>query len=425
MHQKRKTTLHNNNLNAAFVLDGITSLGYRIDGRAFGARRPLSFEFGHKDSHVVVHLGKTVVCACVAARIEQPMGSRSNEGSLRCVVRDSTLLSGRKQAGEQREVLLMYERFLDRSFKESKAVDLESLCIQSGKYAWYIELQLTVMSDDGNVLDALGYAALAALRVFKRPDVEISKGRGMGLKVYSIEEKEGVTMTLHHFPVAVTFALFRKEDGDTGREEEPSSATSLVVDPTDVEEVTSSGSMAISITPQGELCAVQKADGCGMGMSEVFGCMRRGMELAREGCDALEDALKKHEIDRVAARVKRHDGDVTVARMDVSQPVDAPLPEDVRRAIDASRVREEEGDDDDDNNDDKNDDKNDGDMDIPSHTTVAAAAVMGAHGAPDGKTGRRYKEGSSKKGRAIYKQASDAVRETAPGDIDTLGDALR
>lgn len=454
MHSQTKVGLDNNSVNAAFVVDGITSLGYRVDGRAFGQRRPLSFEFGTKDSSVVVRLGRTVVTGCVAARIEAPLNSRMNEGSLRCLVRDATFLSGKKESGSQRELLQLYERFLDRSFKESKAVDMESLCIQSGKYAWYVEVQLTVMNDDGNLLDALGWAGLAALRVFLREEVEVrGKGRqqaaaggtddrngsvhqGGPLKVYGLDAREGVGMTLHHFPVAVTFAVFEK-----GGERE---ATCVLIDPTAVEEASASGHMTISITPQGELCAVQKADGCGMAMSDVFGCMRRGMELAKEGCDLLDAALKKHAVDRVAARVKKHDGSRASSRMIVDDPSrkaggnggddidedDRHTPEDVRRAILASHKVEEAGETDEDDVDGV-----DPDAHAAEDTATrgpGAGCAQSADQEIDGqvqgkKGGRRYRKEGGGAGKAVYKQASSAVVERAAkgSDVESLHDALR
>jgi exosome complex component RRP45 len=451
MHSHVKVGLDHNTVNTAFVLDGITSLGYRVDGRAFGQRRPLSFEFGTKDSSVVVRLGKTVVTACVAARIEAPMHSRMSEGSLRCIVRDATFLSGKKVSGSQRELLQLYERFLDRAYKESKAVDMESLCIQSGKYVWYVEVQLTVMNDDGGVLDALGWAGLAAMRVFLREEVEVrGKGRRQGvygggggsdgnedgpLKIYGLDAREGVGMTLHHFPVAVTFAMFEKGGeqaadgtGDGEDRDQDRNALCVLVDPTAVEEASASGHMTISITPQGELCAVQKADGCGVAMSEVFGCMRRGMELAKEGCDVLDAALGKHAVDRVAARVKKHDRSRAAPRVVTEHPsgndigeTDRGTPEDVRRAILASQKPDEDDDDD------------------PDVRAAGAMATEGADvsclhpavneagtNAQEKKRGRRYREENRGAGKAVYKQASNAVVErTQGGNVESLGDALR
>ena len=429
----RKLSIDNSTLNADFALHGI-SLGHRVDGRAFGQRRPLSFEFGAKDASVVVRLGGTVVAGCVAARIEPPMHSRSNEGSLRCIVRDATFMSGQKQSGEQREVLQLYERFLDRSLKESKAVDLESLCIQAGKHVWYVELQLTIMNDDGNVVDALGWAALAALRVFKREEVERPSGqdKNRSIKVHRLDEREGVGMTIHSFPVAVTFAVYdgipregqRGEDvgegeGDGGAE---GGRTAVLVDPTAMEEGAASGSMTVSVTPQGELCAVQKADGCGMAASEVFGCLRRGKELADEGCRVLDEALKKHAVDRVAARVKKHDGaggGIVVSVVERGKPTgDAAgraLSEDVRKAMEASKMEDDAG-----PGDAMAVVDNAGGGDTSGHDNERPQKKKK-------KTGRRYAEG--KAGKEVYRQASDAVRGQAAargdGEVESLRDALK
>lgn len=317
------------NLEKRFVLEGL-KLGHRTDGRRLHEQRPLNFEFGTKDGHCVVRLGNSVACACITGTLERPLGGRPSEGSVTYRVKNVA-----KRGSKQRDVDIMMERFLDRSFKESKAIDLESLCVQAGRLVWHIQVNLTVMSDDGNVLDLLGYAALGACRVFKRPDVTIDRSAPGGVIVHPVDTKEGIPLTLHHFPVTTTFACcVFDEDNDDDH--------AIFIDPTDLEQATSHGLLMISVTPQGEVCAVQKADGCGMSTSNIIWCMRMGMDVAKNACHTLDTALKKHSVDRVAARVvrKRETGDVLVHRMTDSHsvPMDLEsLPDSVQEAVRASK----------------------------------------------------------------------------------------
>ena len=311
------------NLEKRFTLQGL-KLGHRTDGRSLHEQRPLQFEFGTKDGHCVVRLGETVACACITGTLERPLGGRPNEGSVACRVHNAA-----RRGSKQRDVDVMMERFVERSLKESKAIDMESLCVQAGRFVWHVQVSLTVMSDDGNVLDALGYAALGALRVFRRPDVTIDRSAPGGLRIHSLDEKEGIPLTLHHFPVISTFASYVFEEDET---------QVIVLDPTELEQLTSHGVVMMSVTPQGEICAVQKADGCGMSRSDILWCMRMGMNIAKNACQVLDHALKKHAVDRVASRVVRKQ-DVVVRHMGGSTPpvgVES-LPQKVKDALEASK----------------------------------------------------------------------------------------
>ena len=53
---------------------------------------------------------------------------------------------------------------IEKALKESKAIDLESLCVLSGESVWKLSVHLSVLQSDGNVIDAANLAVLAALK---------------------------------------------------------------------------------------------------------------------------------------------------------------------------------------------------------------------------------------------------------------------
>lgn len=55
-------------------------------------------------------------------------------------------------------------------------LDLKQLIITNGKTCWYIFVDALVLNDDGNVLDALSIASLAALKSTRIPKVKVSQG---------------------------------------------------------------------------------------------------------------------------------------------------------------------------------------------------------------------------------------------------------
>lgn len=323
--------MHVTNVEKCFVLEGLNQ-GYRTDGRALHVQRSIEFEFGTKDEYCVARLGDSVACACITGTLERPQGGRPSEGTVTYRVKNAS-----KKGSKQHDIDSMMERFLERSLKESKAVDLESLCVQAGRLVWHIQVSLTIMSDDGNVLDVLSYAALGALRVFKRCDVSLDRSVPGGVKIHTLETKEGIPLTLHHFPITSTFACF-----SLGEDERQV----FILDPTELEQLTSHGLLVISMTPQGDVCAVQKADGCGMSRSDVLWCMRMGMDAAKNVCQLLDISLQKHSIDRVAARIvrKRNHGeenDTVIRQIGSSFQASAgdfeSLPDAVKDALKASQ----------------------------------------------------------------------------------------
>jgi hypothetical protein len=66
-----------------------------------------------------------------------------------------------------------------------------------------------VLDHCGNLGDACVAASLAALMAFRKPQVEfVGDGRAAELVVHSVEEREPTPLSIHHLPIAVTFALY-------------------------------------------------------------------------------------------------------------------------------------------------------------------------------------------------------------------------
>ena len=251
-------------------------------------------QFGNKDTTCLARLGDSVAFAAVTASLEQPFGGRPSEGTIQFTIgiAKAQFKTVSKDPARVNQYLVELGRFVERSFRESKAVDLESLCVQAGRRVWHIQVDIKILGDDGNIPDVVGLAALGALRAYRRPEVTLDPQVPGGLKIHSQEDREGIALTLHQFPVSVTFAYF-----DEG--------LLAVVDATSVEESAANGTLTVAVTPQGELCAIQKANGCGITQPEIMRCIRIAIEIAKDTFEKLEGSIKAHEVARVAARVRR------------------------------------------------------------------------------------------------------------------------
>ena len=63
--------------------------------------------------------------------------------------------------------------FIDKVLKQSRATDREGLCIVQGKLAWSLSVELQLINDDGNLIDAFFLAAVLALKNTRLPEVSM------------------------------------------------------------------------------------------------------------------------------------------------------------------------------------------------------------------------------------------------------------
>lgn len=70
-------------------------------------------------------------------------------------------------------------------------------------------VDVRILDHCGNLVDAACLSALAALLAFRKPQVSIDGGAsGCEVVIHPPEEKDPLPLTLHHLPVAISFALF-------------------------------------------------------------------------------------------------------------------------------------------------------------------------------------------------------------------------
>mmetsp|Transcript_9268 Transcript_9268/g.29535 ORF Transcript_9268/g.29535 Transcript_9268/m.29535 type:complete len:334 (-) Transcript_9268:36-1037(-) len=138
------------------------------------------------------------------------------------------------------------ERLLLKSLQGSNALDVESLVIVANTAAWHINILVTVVEDDGALLDASSLAVLSALRAFRRPDVSIVDGV---VRVLPMDRHVPVPVALNHHPVCVTFAV-----GATGDVVNPA----ILVDPTANESIVFPGYLVIAVNEHAQVAFVHQ-----------------------------------------------------------------------------------------------------------------------------------------------------------------------
>ncbi|CAK9814824.1 Exosome complex component RRP45 [Anthophora quadrimaculata] len=213
--------------------------GTRLDGRNLLEARPVKIYFGSNWGTCIVSLGQTRVIAQVTCDIQQPKTSRSNEGMLHINVELNPMAAQHFDGSKISEFSILISRQLEKCFKDSKCIDLESLCIIADKKVWSIRVDINVINHDGNLIDCSSIATLAALSHFHRPDVT---SNGEDIVIHPFSEKDPLPLTLYHYPVCVSFITF--ESGNT------------VMDPTYIEERVGVAQLTLGINSYRELCSL-------------------------------------------------------------------------------------------------------------------------------------------------------------------------
>ena len=218
--------------------------GKRVDGRAPTEYRKLDVESGvieRAEGSARVHLGKTDVIVGVKVDTGKPFPDMPDKGVLTVNAELVPLASPAFEPGPPGEQAVELARVVDRGIRESKAIDLEKLCVESGKQVFVVFIDVYVLNHDGNLIDASAIAALAALINTKMFKYTVEDGE--------IVKKPGYTpLPVVNHPVAVTFAkIGNKLILDTGIDEEE------VMD----------ARLTMTMDKDGHICAMQKGGGSG------------------------------------------------------------------------------------------------------------------------------------------------------------------
>ncbi|CAH9134571.1 unnamed protein product [Cuscuta epithymum] len=197
------------------------------------------------------------------------------------------------EAGRPGESAVELGRIIDRGLRESRAVDTESLCVVAGKWVWSIRIDLQILDNGGNLIDAANIAALASLSTFRRPDCTVEGEDGQEITLHPPEVREPLPLIIHHMPIAVTFGFIGNEN-------------IVVVDPTHFEEAVMGGRMTATVNANGDVCAIQKAGGDGVMQSVIMQCLRIASVKAGDITSKIKNSVELYCTERGLRKIKRH-----------------------------------------------------------------------------------------------------------------------
>ena len=216
--------------------------GKRFDKRKLDEMRPLKIEYmvsKNAEGSARVTLGKTVVIAGVKLDLATPYPDSPDEGTLTTSAEFLTIAAPEFEAGLPGQEAVELARVVDRGIREGHAIDLKKLCIVHGEKVWMVFLDVLIINHDGNLIDAAGIAALAAIRNAKMPKLVID---GETYKVDRTSERKE-PLPLSDMPIPITV----RKNGEAH-----------LVDTTAIEEDSISGRLTITTKANGNICAIQQ-----------------------------------------------------------------------------------------------------------------------------------------------------------------------
>ena len=357
----RSTSTRNNNNSTVRSMDH-ENLYLRVDGRKRTERRPIAIQLLRHDdpptdasrSHnattttatVTFGAGTRVTCT-VTSELVAPVLDRPNDGILSLTIdispgastnyRNATPASTyhlgsssstttstlphaeRHQKITSNHILRTLERCL---VQPGGAVDTEALCVVPGAYVWKIHVACTILDDAGNVLDASVLAAMAALRHYRQPVVELVHATTTTPStephaattttvatpvIVPSHIKEPTPLPLLHTPFAISFIFIMNHNNSNnnsnsnGSTATASSTTAgrkmgILLDPTNREEACQEGRLTIGMNVHREICFFDLTTGyhCQVQGSDLQYCSAVAeSRVVTEWSDRMESALSE------------------------------------------------------------------------------------------------------------------------------------
>jgi exosome complex component RRP42 len=183
-----------------------------------------------------VYLGKTKVLAGIKIQTGTPFEDTPNEGILTVNAEFVPLAFPTFEAGPPDEDAIELARVVDRGIRESKAIELQKLCIEPGKKVFMVFVDIYILDHDGNLIDAAGMAALGALVNATMQEYDVKNGE--------IRYKESrMALPMQNYPVPITSVKI---------------GNSVLVDPCLEEEQVMSCRLTVTTGKNDDICAMQK-----------------------------------------------------------------------------------------------------------------------------------------------------------------------
>jgi exosome complex component RRP42 len=253
-------------LERRYLLD-LLEKGQRMDSREFWEGQKVQIipnVIKKAEGSAMVKWGDTVVLAGVKAQLGSPFPDTPNYGVITVNLELSPISSPSHESGPPGPEAIEIARVVDRGIRESKVIPMDDpkLCIIPGKTVWIIFLDVYILDDGGNLIDASALAAMAALANARLQKVSID------------EETEEVTLLEETEPLplngCVASSTFVKVN------------ETIMYDPNLIEDRGKAARFSVAITDTGLICSMQKGESGVFLEEEVVTMLEKASERVQE-----------------------------------------------------------------------------------------------------------------------------------------------
>jgi exosome complex component RRP42 len=244
--------------------------GKRQDGRGFKDFRDLKLETNviiKAEGSAKVTLGETQVLVGVKLQTGTPFPDSQDEGVIITNLELNPIASPDYEPGPPKEEAIEMARVVDRGIRESGAIDVKKLCITLGESVWIVFIDVHILNDDGNLIDASCLAAIAALLTTTVPNEQ----QGIG---------PNAPLAMKELPVGITIAKI---------------GSKLMVDPSLDEEMVCDTKLTIVSSSDGSVAGMQKMGNAPFTEAEILEAIDIAREKAAELRELFLEGLVKKE----------------------------------------------------------------------------------------------------------------------------------
>jgi exosome complex component RRP42 len=253
------------------LIKEIAGRNERIDGRPFDKYRAIKIQKNFillAEGSAQVRIGDTEVVAGVKFGTGEPFPDTPDEGVLMVGAELLPLASPEFESGPPGAQAIELARVVDRAIRESKCIDFKKLAINPEK-VWMIHVDIDVLDDDGNLIDAASLASAAALSSAQIPALDEDGKINIGKKTGQLP--------MSGLPISTTFVKINNR---------------LMADPNIAEYKAMDARLTVGTinTKDGiKLCSMQKGGSSGLTIEEV----EQIIEMAIEKGEELRQLVKE------------------------------------------------------------------------------------------------------------------------------------
>ena len=238
----------------------------RYDKRKFDQFRPIEIEYGisskSAEGSARVKIGETEVVAGIKMELGTPYPDQPDKGTIVANVELLPLSSPEFETGPPGiESIELARSVVDRGIRESNAIDFKKLCIKKGEKMWITYIDGYSINDAGNLADAIGLAALAALKDAKFPKYDEKTEK------IDYEEKTKKKLELKELPIPITVIKIRDK---------------FIIDPLLEEEECAEARLTVTTIENGDIVALQKGGEAPLTEEEIEKMVDLSLEKGKE-----------------------------------------------------------------------------------------------------------------------------------------------